>query len=134
MKKTGLLVLVLLFAAIAFGEDNLLIATQGVKLVRDNAKDPDSLVIERIFLKTDRKPDHPQMCIRFRARNAMGGFVREMAEYKGGTNLIPNADQGFSPCNGIERRWDWMSKHGWVDLTDEYAKKATVSAEPSKAR
>ena len=139
MKK---IVLVLLVCCPLFGQANARVqqqsaadvgvALRGVDLLRDRIRDPDSLVIERVYAKTDHKPDQPQMCIRFRSRNGFGGYVRNMAEYEGGNSLDPNADEHFSPCAGIEQNWNRAVKKGWADITDEYLKAAVAGKDAVK--
>ena len=65
-----------------------------------------------------------EICIGYRSRNGFGGYVREMAEYKGGNDLT--AEPLFSRCPGIQTD----GKKSWTDITDEYRKAA--SAAPSK--
>jgi len=114
----------LLIACFAVAEDELPAAKRGVDLVRASAKDPDSLVIERIYAKTEHKPGHPWLCIRYRAKNSLGGYVREMAQYKGSS--IDRDTLGG--CASIESNWDRAVKRSWTDITEQYAK--SVSASP----
>jgi hypothetical protein len=101
---------VLLFTACAFGEDEVANAQRGVALLRDKMRDPDSLVIEHVYAKMDHKPDHPLMCIGYRAKNAFGGYGRQMAEYKGGDSVNADAGNSIGWCAGIERNWNRASR------------------------
>jgi hypothetical protein len=117
MKKLALVVL--LCAISASAEDEIANAQRGVALLREQMRDPDSLVIEHIYAKMDHKPDHPQMCIVYRAKNGFGGYGREIAEYTG-KRMEADAGNAIGPCNGIERNWDRAVKKGWADITDKY--------------
>lgn len=118
------LVLVLLVCCCPlFAADEVAMAVHAVKVLHDNAKDPDSLVVEKIYANS--KSDKPQLCIRYRARNGYGGYEKEMAKYKG-DKLEPDVLGG---CFNIERKWDWATKKGWSDITDQYVKAAAAPAE-----
>lgn len=70
----------------------------------------------------DHKPDHPLMCIVYRARNAFNGYERQMAEYKGVDSVNADAGNSIGWCAGIERNWNRAVKKGWADITNEYLK------------
>lgn len=128
-----LAIAVLFLTSCAFGEDEVANAQRGAALLREKMRDPDSLVIEHVYAKMDHKPDHPLMCIAYRAHNAFGGYSRQMAEYKGGDNVNSDAGESISRCAGIERNWKRASKKGWADITAEYFKgnpKASSALKP----
>jgi hypothetical protein len=106
-------------------------ALRGVALLRDTMRDPDSLVIEHVYARMSHKPDHPMLCISYRAHNGFGGYSHDVAEYKGGNNLNPGTLKGIGWCTGIERNLDRLERKGWAEITEEYAKAA--SAKEQKA-
>jgi len=110
-----------------FAEDNVAIAVRGVDILRENLKDPDSLVVEHIYINT--KSDKTQMCIRYRAKNSYGGYGREIVKYTGG-NLLAVDIFGcvYSTCTHVEDSWKWATKKGWIEITDEYLKAAAPAA------
>jgi hypothetical protein len=130
---------VVLLAACAFAKDQTTFtvadevenALHGVAALRDVMRDPDSLVIEHVYAMMGHKPDHPMQCIVYRARNGFNGYDRTIAEYKGGKDINSDASNNFSHCGGIQRWWDKAVKHGWAEITEEYAKAA--SAKDQKA-
>jgi hypothetical protein len=119
--KSSLLVLLVCCCPL-FAQDNVAVALRGVDVLRENLKDPDSLVVEHIYINT--KSDKPQMCIRYRAKNSYGGYGREIVKYKGG-NLL--AADFLSSCVHVEDSWNWATKKGWIEITDDYMKAAAAS-------
>src|ERR1700674_1222336 len=96
MKKMTLVLLVC--CCPLFAEDNVAVAVRGVELLRNHVRDPDSLVIERIYVNS--KSVKAPMCIRYRSRNGFGGYVKEMAEYRGGDDL--DSEPLLSRCPGLD--------------------------------
>ncbi len=114
--------LVLMSASVFAADDNLASALRATTLLREKMVDPDSLVIEHVYAKGDRKSNRPLLCMPYRSRNGFGGYSHGVAEYKGGNDLNPSGDEGFGWCAGIERNLTRALKKDWVDLTDEYLK------------
>src|SRR5438128_856534 len=116
--KSLAVVLILLGCAFGAASDEVAAALHATELLRARMRDPDSLVIERVYAKADHKADHPMMCIPYRSRNAFGGYSHGVAEYKGGNNLNAAGGESIGWCSGIERNLERAMKKGWVDLSD----------------
>jgi hypothetical protein len=109
--------------------DEVANAQRGVESLRGALRDPDSLVVERVYGLLTHKPGHPMICIVYRARNGFNGYTRDIAEYHGSSLMAGTlGPEGFgtfgSHCESVQRGWDRALRHGWADLTDEYAKAA----------
>ena len=133
MKK--MLLVMLVCCCPLFAQDNVAVAVRGVELLRNHLRDPNSLIIERIYVLS--KSVKAPICIRYRSRNGFGGYVREMAEYKGGDNL--DSEPEFSRCPGLladvdQSVKDRAIKKGWVDITDEYLKVTMPAAKDARAK
>jgi len=103
-------------------------AASGVELLRASLRDPDSMVVEHVYAKMSHKPDHPLICIAYRAKNGFGGYGYDIAEYKGGRSLQVETIGKLGWCGGIERNLDRAIKKGWSDITAEY--RAQSEAKP----
>lgn len=118
------LVLVLVCCCPMFAQNDVATAVRGVEALRSQMRDPDSLRVETVYIKPDKKADHPaSLLFCYRAKNGLGGYTREMARIKNGT--VYDVPDGCALLN--PRR---LIKIGWVDITDEYLKVAAVSAAP----
>ena len=79
--------------------------------MRGALRDPDSLVVERVYGLLTHKPGHPMICIVYRARNRFNGYTRDLAEYHG-SSLTPSTLglEGFATiglhCEEMLRIWD----------------------------
>lgn len=94
--------------------DEVVIAKQGISLLHNNMKDPDSFRVEHVYAKMQHKAGHPLQCIVYRSKNSFGGYVHNVAEYKGGDAM----SMGFM-CSGIERNLKRALAKDWQDITEE---------------
>jgi hypothetical protein len=127
MKK--MLLVLLVCCCPLFAQDNVAVAVRGVELIRGQMRDPDSLVIESVYTKPDKKPDRPpKMLFCYRAKNGFGGYGREMARIEDG-RIRASLSDGCGTL-GSHR----IARMGWVDITDEYLKVAMPAAKDAAAK
>lgn len=121
----------LLLSALAFQststptEPEVAQALRGAVALQDTMRDPDSLVIEKVFILTNKKGVQIT-CYEYRARNRFGGMNRDAAaytEYKGKAKVDINYGALRGPkCVNKE--------HPYADITAEFkeAEKAEKQA------
>ena len=88
-------------------------AVRGSLVLRDQMRDPDSFVIEKVFTMTNKK-GVAITCFEYRSRNGYGGMNRESAlytEYKG----KPHVD-----TSGIGGSCAVTKDHPYVEITKEF--------------
>jgi hypothetical protein len=88
-------------------------AVRGSVLLRDQMRDPDSFVIEKVFTMTNKKGVEIT-CFEYRSRNGFGGMNRDTAlytEYKG----KPHIDM-----SGLGGSCAVTKNHPYVDITKEF--------------
>src|SRR5437773_12402678 len=114
--KNILILLMLLCTAISLAKDETSFtvadeisnATKAVTLLREQLREPDSLVVEHVYGALSHKPDKPMICILYRARNGFNGYERDIAEYRGGDRIDASTlgPQGFgsfgSHCESVK--------------------------------
>jgi len=66
----------LMFSALAFSQDQADIqrAITYAKVLQSSMRDPDSFVLEAVYLKPNKKVE-PNICYQYRAKNAYGGYA-----------------------------------------------------------
>lgn len=104
-------------------------ASHGVAVLRERMRDPDSLVIEHVYARMNHNPDHPLLCIAYRAHNGFGGYSNDIAEYRGGQDIHSETIGHLGWCGGIERNLKTAIRKGWADITDEYVKVSSQKTE-----
>jgi hypothetical protein len=88
-------------------------AVRGSVLLRDQMRDPDSFVIEKVFTMTNKK-GVDITCFEYRSRNGYGGMNRERVlytEYKG----KPHVDM-----SGLGGSCAVTKDHPYVEITKEF--------------
>ena len=91
-------------------------ALRGAVALQDTMRDPDSFVIEKVFILTNKK-GYQSTCYEYRSRNGFGGMNRDAAtytEYKGKAKVSPNSLWG-PKCTDIEK-----GRLPFVDITSEF--------------
>jgi hypothetical protein len=92
-------------------------AVRGSVLLRDQMRDPDSFVIEKVFTLKNKKGVEIT-CFEYRSKNGFGGMNRDTAlymEYKG----KPHVDM-----SGLGGSWAVTKNHPYVDITKEFREAA----------
>lgn len=114
--KAHSVVVALLFTLIAGAQSikpEVAQAVRGSAALRDQMRDPDSFVIEKVFTMTNKK-GVDITCFEYRSKNGFGGMNRETAlytEYKG----KPHVDM-----SGLGRSCAVTKDHPYVDITKEF--------------
>jgi hypothetical protein len=88
-------------------------AVRGSVLLRDQMRDPDSFVIEKVFTMTNQK-GVDITCFEYRSRNGFGGMNRESAlytEYKGKPHVDMTGRGGSCAVT---------KNHPYVEITKEF--------------
>jgi hypothetical protein len=108
--------IVLLLSLVAYAQSakpEVAQAVRGSVLLRDQMRDPDSFVIEKVFTMTNKK-GVDITCFEYRSKNGYGGMSRESAlytEYKG----KPRID-----TSGIDGSCAVTKDHPYVEITKEF--------------
>lgn len=114
--KSSVLLVALLFTMFAEAQSvkpEVAQAVRGSVLLRDQMRDPDRFVIEKVFTMANKK-GVDITCFEYRSRNGYGGMNRESAlytEYKG----KPHVD-----TSGLGGSCAVTKDHPYVEITKEF--------------
>jgi hypothetical protein len=96
-------------------------AVRGAAHLKNDMRDPDSLVVEKVMTRTDKK-GYEVTCIQYRAKNGMGGMNRNAVHYteqKGKEYIDFNGEAGYGWCA-------WTKYKPFVDITTEFTAAAAL--------
>lgn len=143
MKRASCIALLLVVCCSAFAQVDLVAvqrAVNAVPVLRSMMKDPDSFVLEGVYIEAGPKalPGHYEICYAFRAHNSYGGYSgmgvasqnwgeckRCSKNYKEGTlEILEGATHNWTPC---------QAKFSHVDITAEVKAALATPAPPTES-